>query len=245
VSAPAVDDGGRGGLPVVFVHSLTGSGAHWAAQLAHLRKSRRAVAIDLRGHGCSAAPPDGDYSIAAMANDIAAAADALGLERFALVGHSLGGGVALTYAGAHPERVERLLLVDAIGDGTRIPAAAMEPFLAALQSPGYAVAVEEYWATISGPDPAVRDRLLHDLRATPRQVVVSVLMEVARFDPAPALARWHGPTLAVVTPANDAPFSLHNLGAGMPHEVVEGTGHWLQLERPEEFDRLLDRFLAA
>ena len=241
----AVDDGGRGGVPAVFVHSLTGSSAHWAAQLAHLRQFRRALAVDLRGHGRSEPPGDGDYAIASMAGDIAAVVGALGLERVALVGHSMGAGVALAYAGSCPERVERLLLLDAIGDGTQLPAAEMEPFLAALESPEYAAAIEDYWATISGTDPAVRDRLLDDLRATPRETVVAVLKAVTRFDPKPALARWRGPTLVVVTPSNDYPFSLHKLGPGMPHQVVEGTGHWIQLDRPEEFNRILDRFLEG
>jgi pimeloyl-ACP methyl ester carboxylesterase len=49
--------------------------------------------------------------------------------------------------------------------------------------------------------------------------------------------------LAVITPSNNYPFSLHRLGSGMPHRVVEGTGHWLQLDKPEEFNRILDRFL--
>ena len=58
-----VDDGGDGaGVPVVFVHSFGGSTAHWPAQLAYLRKSRRALAVDLRGHGLSARPADNNYS---------------------------------------------------------------------------------------------------------------------------------------------------------------------------------------
>jgi pimeloyl-ACP methyl ester carboxylesterase len=48
--ALAVDDGGEGGLPVVLVHSLAGNAGHWEAQLAHLRRTRRALALDLRGH---------------------------------------------------------------------------------------------------------------------------------------------------------------------------------------------------
>jgi pimeloyl-ACP methyl ester carboxylesterase len=239
----AVDDGGQGGTPVVFVHSLTGSSAHWSAQLDHLRTSRRAVAIDLRGHGRSDPPRNGDYAIASMAGDVAAVADALALERFALVGHSMGAGVALVYAGSHPARVERLMLVDSIADGTRLPAAEMEPFLTALESPAYAEAVEGYWGKISGPDAAIRKRLLGDLRATPREAVVAVLKQLTRFDPKPALAAWRGPTLAVVTPSNDYPFSLHKLGAGLPFQVMEGTGHWIQLDRPDEFNGILDRFL--
>jgi len=65
-----------------------------------------------------------------------------------------------------------------------------------------------------------------------------------RFDPTTALLRYRGPALAVVTPANDAPFSLHRVGR-LPHRVVEGTGHWIQLDRPVEFARLLDGFLEA
>ncbi|HUF36556.1 MAG TPA: hypothetical protein VMN37_11440 [Gemmatimonadales bacterium] len=48
-----------------------------------------------------------------------------------------------------------------------------------------------------------------------------------------------------MTPANDYPFSLHNLGRGMPHQVVEGTGHWIQLERPDEVSRILEGFLQS
>lgn len=247
VAGPAgslsLDDGGRGDVPVLFAHSLAGNSTHWSAPLEHLRAHRRAIALDLRAHGASEAPRDGDYAIGSIARDIAAAADALGLERFVLVGHSMGAGVAMAYAGMHPERIERLMLVDSIGDGTRLPAAEMEPFLAALESPSYQAAIEGYWATISGPDPAVADRLLRDLRATARDTVIGVLKAVAAFDPKPAVAAYRGPALAVITPSNNYPFSMHRVGAGMPHRVVEGTGHWLQLDKPEEFSRILDRFL--
>ena len=239
-----VDEGGEGGgLPVLLVHSLAGNIGHWQAQLAHLRRSRRAVALDLRGHGGSDSPAGDDYAIESLAEDVAAAADAAGLRRFGLVGHSLGAGVAVAYAGLHPGRVDRLLLLDSIGDGTQLPAEQMEPFLAALDGPAYTETIESYWESIAGADPAVRARLMADLRATPRETVTGALHAVARFDPKPALSRYSGPSLAVVTPTNDYPFSLHRLGRGMPHEVVEGTGHWIQLDRPEEIERILDRFL--
>lgn len=240
----AVDDGGpeRDSLPVVFVHSLAGNSSHWAAQLDHLRRSRRAITLDLRGHGRSEPPRDGDYSLAGMAGDIAAVADTLGLDRFVLAGHSMGGGVALTYAGAHPERVAGLILVDPIGDGKQIPAEEAKSFLGGFES-DYAVASRKYWAEIAGPDSVVRNRLLSDLGATPREAVIGVLRSVMQFDPHPVLARYHGPVLSVVTPYNDQPFSLHRLGKGFPHRMVEGTGHWIHLDRPEEFNHLLDEFL--
>ena len=242
--ALAVDDGGRG-PPVVFLHSLTGDAAHWQAQLEHLRPRHRAIAVELRGHGGSDAPPDGDYTIGSMADDVAAAVDALGLDRFALVGHSMGGGVALRYAGLHPERVGRLLLLDPIGDGSKLPAEEVRSFLTAVESPAYTEVIESYWAGIGGPSPAVQERLLRDLRATPRETVVAVLRETVAFDPSPSLARYHGPALAVVTPANDGPASLHRVGDGMAHEVITETGHWIQLDRPDELNRILDRFLSG
>jgi hypothetical protein len=60
----------------------------------------------------------------------------------------------------------------------------------------------------------------------------------------PALRRYGDPTLAVVTPVNDARFGLHNLGADLPHTAFAGTGRWLQWDKLGEFDRILDAFLA-
>jgi pimeloyl-ACP methyl ester carboxylesterase len=237
-----VDDGGSGDA-IVFVHSLAGNTTHWSGQLAHLRKRRRAVALDLRGHGKSEAPRSGEHSIEAQAQDVGAVADALGLERFALVGHSMGAGVALAYAGAHPGRLTHLLLADPIGDGTQTPEAEVRPFLEAVESPAYTETIEGYWSSIAGSDGAVLERLLRDLRETPRQTVVRGLHAVMAFDPKPALARFRGPTLAVITPANDFSYSMHRLGPGLPHRVITGTGHWLQVERPEEFNRILEGFL--
>src|SRR5690349_942008 len=112
-----VNDGGRGaGLPVVFVHSFAGSAAHWQAQLAHLREhKRRALALDLRGHGASDAPEDRDYAIPHLAQDIAAVVDTLDLSRLVLVGHSMGGSAAAAYAGAHPTRLAGLVLIGTPG----------------------------------------------------------------------------------------------------------------------------------
>ena len=239
----AVDDGGSGGLPVVFVHSLAGNSTHWSKQLEHLRRTRRAVALDLRGHGRSERPRNGDYTIAGMAGDVAAVVDTLGLDKFVLVGHSMGGGVALEYAGAHPDRVAGLVLVDPIGDGKQIPPAEAKAYLAGFES-NYDSTSQGYWTSIAGPDSAIRKRLLADLEATPREAVVQVLRDVMQFDPHPALARYQGPALSIVTPQNDMPMSLHRLGKGLPHRIVTGTGHWIQLDKPDEFNRLLDDFLG-
>jgi pimeloyl-ACP methyl ester carboxylesterase len=228
----------------VFAHSLAGNSSHWQAQLEHLRPHRRAVAFDFRGHGRSEPAKKGDYSIAAMASDISAVVDSLGLERFVLVGHSMGGGAALEYAGAHPDRVAGLLLVDPIGDGKQISAAGAKAFVGGFEA-NYDSASQSYWTQIAGPDSAIQRRLLADLRATPTEAVVGLLRSVMQFDPDSALARYTGPILSVVTPPNDAAFSLHRLGNGFSYQVVTGTGHWIQLDEPDAFNRILDDFLKS
>ena len=238
----AVNDSGKNGPAVVLVHSLAGTAQQWSEQLRHLRQSRRAIAFDFRGHGRSDPPRNGDYTIAGMAADITATVDSLDVDRFVLVGHSMGGGAALVYAGSHPERVLGLMLIDPIGDGKQIPAAEAEGFLAGIES-DYDNASQAYWTSIAGPDTAIRERLLSDLKSTPKETVTRVLREVMKFDPDPALARYSGPKLSIVTPHNDLAFSLHRLGQGFPHHVVEGTGHWIQLDKPEVVNQLLDDFL--
>jgi pimeloyl-ACP methyl ester carboxylesterase len=231
-------------LPVVLVHSLAGNSSHWSAQLAHFGSSRLAVAIDLRGHGHSDPPANRDYSFVGMSADIAAVVEALKLERFLLVGHSMGGGASLAYAGSHPERIAGLVLVDPIGDGKQISPADAEPLLTGLDE-NYHSTIREYWSGIAGTNPAVRERLLADLDATPRDAVVGSFHETFRFDPDPWLAAYQGPILSIVTPFNDQPFSLHRLGKGFPYRMVHGTGHWIQLEKPAELNTILDEFIKS
>lgn len=232
-------------MPVVFLHSAAGNVAQWSGQLDHLRPERRAVALDWRGHGRSGFPDDGDFAIPALAEDVAEAVDLLELERFVLVGHSAGGIVAVEYAAQNPERVRGLMLADPAGDFTRVPREMMEPLLAGLDSHAYRETIGEYWNfNLVGSRPEVEERVLADLEATRKETIVGLFRAQMNYDPASALRRYPGPKLSVVTPDNDAPFSLHNLGEELPHEVFPGTGHWLHLDKPEEFNRILDEFLA-
>jgi pimeloyl-ACP methyl ester carboxylesterase len=242
-----VDDGGvnvPGELPVVFAHSAAGSTDQWSAQLSHLRETRRAVALDLRGHGQSQPPSDGDYSMQAMASDIGQVSDALGLSRFILIGHSMGGAVALAHAAARPARVAGLLLLDAASDGRAMPAEQKLGILQALRSSAYRPTIEAYWDTLLvGSSPRVRQYLLSQLARTREQTVVESLAALFEFDPVTALANYPGPRLSVVTRCNETPAAYHRLVATLPHRAHEGTGHWLQLDAPERVNALIDEFL--
>ena len=245
-----VRDGGpdaahQQGLPILFLHSLAGNGGQWALQLDHLRRHRRAVALDLRGHGDSDPADDGNYSIGAFADDVAAAADQLDLRHFVLAGHSLGSAVAIEYAARHPERVAGLVLVDPNGDQTRIPREQMEPFLAALREDPLRE-IESYFRQLV--DPGDRDAsrwVLEDIRLTHEDAVAKAVESSVTYEPLPALERYKGPKLSIISDMNSLPFSLHRLLPDLPVRLLPGTGHWLMMDRPELFNRILDEFLAG
>lgn len=241
-----IDDAGAGGIPVVFIHSLAGNAAHWSMQLEHLRRERRAIAFDLRGHGQSDPSLDGDYSMESLAGDIDAVVSSLGLRRFILVGHSMGGSVSIAYAGTHPDKLAGLLLADPSGDARRVPKEIMTPFIAALESTSYAQTIEEYWqGMLVGSRLEVREKVLNDLHNTRQETVAGAFRSSLRFDPLTMLQRFNGPKLSVITHLNDTPLSLHKLLPDLPILRITGTGHWLQMDRPDEFNRIMDEFLQS
>jgi pimeloyl-ACP methyl ester carboxylesterase len=241
-----VRDGGAGhGVPILLLHSLAGNGGQWALQLDHLRRHRRAVAVDLRGHGDSDPADDGDYSIPAFAADVAAAADQLDLRHFVLAGHSLGAAVAIEYASRHPERVVGLLLVDPNGDQTRVPREQMEPFLEALREDPLGELDSYFRQLLLQGDRDASRWVLEDIRLTHEDAVAKAVQGSIEYAPLPALERYEGPKLSILSDMNNLPYSLHRLVPDLPVRFMPDTGHWLMMDRPEVFNGLLDEFLGS
>ena len=105
---------GDAGVPVVFLHGLPASSFLWRRAIAALHRSFPCYALDLLGYGDSDQDEGADLSLPAQATVLSLWADAVGLERFHLVGHDIGGGVAQVFTTRHPERVGRLVLVDTV-----------------------------------------------------------------------------------------------------------------------------------
>lgn len=239
-----VRDGGKSEhVPVVFVHSLAGNGGQWALQLDHLRRRRRAVALDLRGHGESDPADDGDYSITGLAADVEAVADQLGLRRFVLAGHSLGSAVAIEYASRHSERVAGLLLVDPNGDTTSMPQDQKEAFVGPLRQDPIGELTSYFRQLVVGGDADAARWVLEDLRLTHEDAVVKALESSMDYPVLPALAKYPGPKLAVISDMNNLPYSLHRKVPELTARLMTGTGHWLMMDRPELFNRIADEFL--
>ncbi len=237
------DTRGAGGVPIVFAHSFAGDHSHWAQALAHLGGHRRAIAFDFRGHG-SSPQVAGRYSYGELLKDIGTVADAQKLDRFVLVGHSMGAAIAIEYAALHAPRVQSLVLVDPPPAAGAIPREQIQQIYQSLDQDPYAV-VEQFWNQQMFIDSRaeVKRRLLEGLHELSREAAKELTKEAFAIDSSQSLRRYPGPKHAIVTPRNDAQLSLHNVVPGVSHTVVLGTGHWIHLDKPAEFNSALDEFL--
>ncbi|MSQ22878.1 MAG: alpha/beta hydrolase [Dehalococcoidia bacterium] len=107
-----LDWGNEKAPPLVLVHGYTGNAHSFDPLALRLRDRFHVVATDVRGHGDSAWSPDGNYGYTDYANDLDGVVAEMGLRRFVLVGTSMGDIIAMTYAGIHPEMLERLVIND-------------------------------------------------------------------------------------------------------------------------------------
>ncbi|HKL62667.1 MAG TPA: alpha/beta hydrolase [Woeseiaceae bacterium] len=197
------------GPALVLLHG-TGASLHtWNGWVDELARDFRIVRMDLPGFGLTGPHPDGDYSIDAYAGFLHAVADHLDLGRFHLAGNSLGGRIAWNYAAAHPERVDRLILIDASGYRMRRSPSLLFQ-LAALPGIGdvlakltprslYRRSLEEVYADDSLVDEELVQRYFElSLREGNREAFVQRVRSAsagARSDPAAALGRISAPTL--------------------------------------------------
>jgi pimeloyl-ACP methyl ester carboxylesterase len=240
----AADSRGAGGLPVLFAHSFAGDLSHWTAALEFLKRERRAVAFDFSGHGSS--PGAVRYSYDELAKDIGAVADAQQLEKFVLVGHSMGAAIATEFAAKHPQRVEALILVDPPPAPGAIPAAQIQQISVALDQDPFAV-VEQFWKQqmFINSRAEVQQRLLAGLHRLSRTAAIDLTREAFVVDPSVPLRRYAGPKFAIVTPRNDEPLSLHQTVPDVRHAVLNGTGHWIHLDKPDVFNEALNGMLKS
>src|SRR5436853_6759705 len=118
------------GPPVVLIHGMVNSSRHWEEVALRLASDYTVIAPDLIGHGDSATPR-GDYSLGAHAAVIRDLMAAIGIDRATIVGHSLGGGVAMVFFYQFPQRTERMALISAGGLGPQV-----SPLLRSAAVPG-------------------------------------------------------------------------------------------------------------
>jgi pimeloyl-ACP methyl ester carboxylesterase/ketosteroid isomerase-like protein len=242
---------GSGELALVFLHYYGGSSRTWNAVASALPDRYRIVATDHRGWGDSEAPADG-YRIADLAADAEGVIEALGLRRYVLVGHSMGGKVAQLIASRRPGGLDGLVLVAPSPPSPMFLSDEQRATLSgAYQSRESVEFVIDHVLTAKPLDAARREQVIEDsLRAAPQ--AKAAWPDVAmREDITAAVASIDAPTI-VISGELDQVDRVATLQAELlpriPHaamHVLAGTGHLSPLEAPAEVARIIARFVAA
>jgi len=242
-----VAETGSGGTPILFLHGVGSDKSVWAPQLAHFGRGRRAVAVDYPGYGDSDPASEGtsrdDYAAA-----IVAVMDSLGIERAHACGLSLGGVVAIAMHALASQRCESIILADTF---------AVHPDGSGIYERSIAASADLRALAEARVDFLLAPGALDDVRT-------EVVETMAKIDPAAyrigAEAVWLAdqrdraraidiPTLVVcgkedkITP----PALSEELAAMIPGaklEAIPGAGHISNLERPAEFNRIVEEFIG-
>ncbi|MFD3744871.1 alpha/beta hydrolase [Nocardia sp. NPDC058633] len=251
------------GPPLLLIHGITDSSGTWAPVFHALSEHYTVIAPDLLGHGESD-KPRGDYAVGAYANGMRDLLSVLGIERITVVGHSLGGGVAMQFAYQFPEKVERIALVCPAGMGAGVhPAfrlatlAGAGPALMAITSWPVRTAVRAVIPVVTaagglglGPDaeyvlrlyghlaePGARNAFLRTIRAAADRRGQTITMLDRGYLAAHLPTLVIGGTRDTVIPSGHAD-RAHRAFPGSRIEIFAGAGHF-----PHHFDP--DRFVQS
>jgi pimeloyl-ACP methyl ester carboxylesterase len=264
----AVVDEGDGDEVLLLIHGMAGSAHTWRDVLPALAKKYRVIAPDLLGHGQSSKPRT-DYSLGAFAVGLRDLLDELGVQSATVVGHSLGGGVAMQFVYQHPDYCRRLALISSGGLGPDVgwilrllaapgaelimPVIAPGPVLragnavrswlssAGLRSPRGA----EIWNAYSSfADRDTREAFLRTLRSVVdyRGQSVSALNRLNLREGLPVLAIW-GDRDDII-PVDHA-YAALNARPDCRLEILPGVGHFAQVEQPAAVIDLIDEFIST
>jgi len=220
-----------GAPPIVLVHGLGCDHSFMAPQFKAFAGTHRIVAVDLRGHGRSDKPQQA-YTIPAFADDLAWVLRELALERSVVVGHSMGVVVLDTAVLPSPKVW-----------------AGVQPVIDALKAPGYEQTARQFFTEaffLPTDDAERKETVVAAMLSTPQHVLASAFENIFGWDSAAAAARCQLPTLYVASthPRGD----VVRFGEACPTLVcgqVVGSGHFLQLEVPDQVNAMISRFLAT
>jgi pimeloyl-ACP methyl ester carboxylesterase len=257
------------GPPVVLIHGMVNSSRHWREVAQRLATRHTVIAPDLIGHGDSATPR-GDYSLGAHAASIRDLLAVLRVERASIVGHSLGGGVAMQFFYQFPQRTERLVLISSGGLGREVSPllrsaalpgvsaalrlASHPRLLAALRDAGarlhasgsrYGVQLQAIARALTPLQrPGARTAFLHTLRSVidVEGQRVNANDRLYLLQEMPTLIVW-GARDRTIPPQHGR--AAQRLAPGSRFELLQKAAHFPHLEDPQGLAALLLHFLAS
>jgi sigma-B regulation protein RsbQ len=256
VSAASVDglklhstSAGKGNAAIIFVHGWTCDGTSWGAQVPEFAKNYRVLTLDLPGHGESAVPAQGQFSLGLFARAVEAVRAEAGVDRVVLVGHSMGAPVIREYARLYPQHVAGLVAVDGpldlrgFGEAREGRGAFTPPAMTGPDGLKQREQMIKGMFTPNTPKP-LQDQIMKMMMHAPEATAAGAM--AAMFDP--AISRTsviNAPALAVYAGTNTIPdlATVRQVVPKFEATQVAGTGHFVMMEKPAEFNALLAGFL--
>jgi pimeloyl-ACP methyl ester carboxylesterase len=234
--------------PVLLAHGIACDHTIFAPQFEHFaRRGHRVVAVDLRGHGKSDKPHQ-SYTMPLFANDLAWMCPQIGLHKPVVIGHSMGGVVALALR--YPDLPPAIVMVDAPVARPAEGRAAMQRFLERLRGADYREVMRSYVTDvlfIPTDDQERKERIAQQMSSAPQHLVVSAFEGMRDYDLTEAGGGLEVPALYVEANEPQPRSDMARLREMFPqvlHGKTVGSGHFCQLEVPEQVNAMIDRFLA-
>ncbi len=240
---------GEGSPALVFIHGWMGDQTYWADQAASFRDDHTVVTIDLAGHGESGMEREG-WPLMAFGADVEAVVETLDLDRVILVGHSMGGPVVLEAARLMPDRVIGVVGVDTLQDADfKYDPEEVASFLAEFEN--------DFPSTCRGlvismfleeADPVLVERIAADMSAGPPEIGIALMRGYIAYDAAAAFTAV--PAEIPIRCINSTMYATNVEANRAYHEdfeviTMDGVGHFLMIEQPEEFNTHLAQVVAA
>jgi pimeloyl-ACP methyl ester carboxylesterase len=234
---------GAGKTTIVFVHGWTCDSSSWAGQVPALTVKYRVITLDLPGHGQSGSPSDGRFSMDLFARAVEAVRAESKADQIVLVGHSMGAAVIRQFARLHPRRVSALVAVDGPLDMRGFGAGMKPPPLTGADGRKAREAMIQSMFVTETPK-ALQQQILTMMLKAPEATAVGAMN--AMFDPANAKADvTTAPALAVYAATAQVP-KAEDMRKVLPNyegTQMAGTGHFLMMEEPKQFNDVLLAFL--
>lgn len=242
-------------VPLILMHGLFGNKNNLGVVMRAFRDTRRVISVDMRNHGDSGQSEQMSYPL--MAEDVIALMDELGIEKAALIGHSMGGKTACQMALTHPERVERLVVADIapVQYATIGQATALSALIAAAEgrpsSRKEADEIMQRHESVAG----VRSFLLMNFtKLSSGEFGLKLNLEAIQnayeteLILAPKGNPYAGPALFIRGGASDYVRDEHlpeisKLFPNASIETIDGAGHWLHAQAPAQFNQLVTEFI--
>jgi pimeloyl-ACP methyl ester carboxylesterase len=237
---------GKGREALVLIHGWSCNMDYWRDSIPAFAKRSRVIAIDLPGHGQSD-KPEAAYSMDLFARAVDAVLRDAKVERAVLVGHSMGTPVARQFYRKYPQKTLGIVIVDGplrpFGDKKML-----DGFIAGFRGPNYKQTGLQMFAGMEGPNLSaeLKERIQASFLNTPQHVLVSA-MEGMADESIWGPDKINVPVLAIMARspfyAPDTEQFYHSMAPNLDFQIWEGVGHFLMMEKPNEFNQAVIAFL--